>query len=251
MEAAAPGDDPVNETAPQGRSVLLVDDDEPLCRMLEEYLADEGFTAAAAHDGASGLDMAATGDFDIVVLDVMLPVFDGFEVLRRLRTASRVPVIMLTAMGNDVDRIVGLEIGADDYLTKPFNPRELVARLRAILRRADAPETPSGTVTADTPAGRLQLDPKSLSAQLGQRDLELTSAEFRTLKCLAEHAGEVVSREELTRQALGRRLGAYDRAIDTHISNLRKKLGPAPENAVVIRSVRNAGYLLVMPRAGA
>jgi two-component system response regulator CpxR len=224
----------------------LVDDDEPLCRMLDEYLAPEGFVATAVHDGASGLEMAAAGGFDIVILDVMLPGLDGFEVLRRLRATSAVPVLMLTARGDDVDRIVGLEVGADDYLAKPFNPRELVARLRAILRRADGPGAPAGTVSADTPAGRLLLDEKSLSARLGDRELALTGAEFRTLQCLAEHAGQIVSRDALTRLALGRRLGAYDRAIDTHISNLRKKLVPASEDTTVIRSVRNAGYLLVI-----
>ena len=176
----------------------------------------------------------------------MLPALDGFEVLRRLRTSSTVPVLMLTARGDDVDRIVGLEVGADDYLAKPFNPRELVARLRAILRRAGGSGAPAGMVSAVTPAGRLQLDEKSLSARLGAHELELTGAEFRTLKCLAEHAGQIVSREQLTRQALGRRLGAYDRAIDTHVSNLRKKLGPAPGDPTVIRSVRNAGYLLIV-----
>ena len=241
----------MNETTPQGRPLLLVDDDEPLCRMLEEYLAPEGFVATAAHDGVSGLRLAAGGSFDIVVLDVMLPGLVGFEVLRRLRATSSVPVLMLTARGDEVDRIVGLEVGADDYLAKPFNPRELVARLRAILRRSDGPEAPAGTVSADTPAGRLHLDTRSLSARLGTRDLELTGAEFRTLTCLTERAGQIVSREELTREALGRRLGAYDRAIDTHISNLRKKLVPGTEEITVIRSVRNAGYLLVMPEDAA
>jgi two-component system response regulator CpxR len=236
----------MTRTETEGRSILLVDDDEALCRMLEEYLAPEGFSVTAAHDGAAGLAAAAGGEFEIMILDVMMPVMDGFELLRRLRQTSNLPVLMLTARGDDVERIVGLEIGADDYLAKPFNPRELVARLRAILRRTAGPVEVGGPLELSLPAGRLRLDEKDLSARLDDRELGLTGAEFRVLSCLAEHSGSIVSRADLTRQALGRRLGAYDRAIDTHISNLRRKLGGSGDAAQIIRSVRNAGYLLAV-----
>lgn len=225
-------------------SVLIVDDDVQLSDMLEEYLSPLGFRIGLARDGEAGLQSALEGEYDLVILDVMMPVMDGFEVLRRLRKESDLPVLMLTARGDDVDRIVGLEVGADDYLGKPFNPRELVARMRAILRRTSGGESTETTLDVELPIGRLRLNEADLSGRLDDRDLELTGAEFRILSCLARRAGNIVSRAELTQQALGRRLGAFDRALDTHISNLRKKLTCQNPSATAIRSVRNAGYLL-------
>jgi len=181
-----------------------------------------------------------------VILDVMLPGIDGFEVLRNLRRSSVVPVLMLTARGDDVDRIVGLEVGADDYLPKPFNPRELVARMRAILRRATGSAAAPSGLSVRLPAGELTLDPHSLSASLAGDSLRLTGAEFRVLACLATHAGEIVPRDRLTEQALGRRYTPFDRAIDTHVSNLRRKLRPKTQGESPIVSVRNAGYLLAV-----
>lgn len=233
---------PLRET--QARRLLVIDDDRELCDMLESYLGPQGFSVHAVYDGRGGLEAAVGEAWDIVILDVMLPELDGFEVLRQLRTESDVPVVMLTARGDDVDRIVGLEVGADDYLPKPFNPRELVARLRAILRRGRADEPGDEAISIETASGCVELDAPSLSARLDGQPLQLTATEFRVLELLVRDAGQVVTREALTRAALGRELTAFDRAIDTHVSNLRRKLGRDASGRSPIRSIRGAGYQL-------
>ena len=227
-------------SAAEGRAqLLLVDDDAELCAMLREYLEPEGFGAESAENGQSALERLARGGIDLVVLDVMLPGLSGFEVLRRLRATSRVPVLMLTARGEEIDRVVGLEMGADDYLAKPFSPRELVARIRAVLRRmADAP---AGGLLA---FGTLTLDVRAHRAQVEGEDLELTSAELRILEMLMQADTRTVGREELMQQALGRRLLPTDRSLDTHVSNLRRKLARFTDR-IRIQGVRGAGYALM------
>jgi two-component system, OmpR family, response regulator len=219
--------------------LLLVDDDAELCAMLGEYLAPEGFTVTSLHDGETGARTALTGAFDVVVLDVMMPRLNGIEVLRRIRVASSVPVLMLTAKGDDVDRIVGLELGADDYLPKPFNPRELVARLRAILRRGE-----SASENTPVNAGPLVIRPGERTADWRGEALDLTSTEFNLLEILARHAGHVVSKADLAEQALGRRLTRFDRSIDMHMSKLRNKLGLLDDGRSPIQTVRGMGYQL-------
>ena len=223
--------------------ILVIDDDVELAELLGDLLGQEGFSVDAAHDGLSGLERAAGGAYSLVVLDVMLPRLTGFEVLTRLRQSSKVPVLMLTARGEDVDRIVGLEMGADDYLPKPFNPRELVARVRAIHRRATAAptETPGGAALV---VDDLTLAPAARRVLVRGEEVKLTTAEYDLLEVLVRSAGAVVSREDLTRVVLGRRLSAFDRAIDMHVSNLRKKLGPSRSGGDRIKTVRNAGYIL-------
>ena len=222
--------------------LLVIDDDRELCAMLAEYLAPEGFTTLTAGTGKEGLEQLASSPVDLVVLDVMLPELSGFEVLRRIRAASRVPVIMLTARGEEVDRVVGLEMGADDYLAKPFSPRELVARIRAVLRRVpgEGPGAP-GPIQW----GPLRLDLRARRAEIGDRDLELTSAELRILELLVRADTRTVTREELMTQALGRRLLPTDRSLDTHVSNLRRKLHRHTDR-VTLQSVRGSGYALAL-----
>jgi two-component system response regulator CpxR len=225
-------------------SILIIDDDEELCGLVTRYLKSEGFAAEAVHNGVQGAEKALSGDYVLVVLDVMLPGANGFEVLRQLRRKSAVPVLMLTARGDDVDRIVGLEIGADDYLPKPFNPRELVARIRAVLRRTQAPK--NGVPENDGEhlhVGDIELDS---AARLVRRDgeaVDLTGAEFDLLSILLRNAGQVVTREELVRQVLGRSLTPLDRSIDTLVSNLRRKLGHARDGVERIKSLRGIGYV--------
>ena len=226
------------------RKVLVVDDDRELCELLERYLGGEGFRVECVHDGASGVDRALAGEAGVVVLDVMLPGLDGFEALRRIRAASGIPVLMLTARGDEVDRIVGLEIGADDYLPKPFNPRELAARLRAILRRAAAEAGPGAEGTVLLRVDDLEVDPGARSVRRGDEPVRLTGTEFNLLELLARRAGRVVTREELCRQVLERRPSPFDRSLDVHISNLRRKLGPHPDGAERIKTVRGQGYVL-------
>jgi len=223
-------------------SLLIVDDDRELAQMLNEYLSTEGFSIAIAYDGSSALERLNAEKFDLVVLDVMLPTLNGFDVLRNLRQSLSVPVIMLTARGADVDRIVGLELGADDYLAKPFNPRELVARIRAVLRRFSTRE--SGTIGQVVTVGGLKLDPAAFTVTLDGRSIRLTGTEFRVLETLMRAVGQVQSRDSLTEKVLGRKLSPYDQCIDTHISNLRRKLGSGEPGAPEIRSMRGAGYVL-------
>jgi DNA-binding response OmpR family regulator len=221
--------------------VLIVDDDIELCRLLSERLSTEGFTLEAVHDGVRGLERVLSREHAFVILDLMLPGMGGLDVLRHLRAQSPVPVLILTARGEDVDRILGLEIGADDYLPKPFNPRELIARIRAILRRtARAPER-----TASLTVGDIRLDPAAREVSVDGKQLDLTSVEFTLLETLLRDAGHVVTREFLTETVLGRTLGPFDRVIDVHISNLRKKLNVAHADDR-IKSVRGSGYLLVI-----
>ena len=221
--------------------LLIIDDDEVLSGMLSEYLAEEGFHTDCAHDGLEGLNQAKAGDYDLVILDVMLPTLNGFEILKRLRKDSSLPVLMLTARGDDVDRIVGLEIGADDYLPKPFNTRELVARIRSILRRVDKK---SLSEESSWSLGDLKVDIQNWQASYKNQEFELTSAEFRILDKLFKQDGKPVTREELTEYALGRPMNDFDRSIDTHASNLRKKLSDLGVEEINIKSVRGIGYAL-------
>jgi len=228
--------------------ILIIDDDVELCSLVAEYLKPEGFQVEAVHDGKSGLNRALTGDHLLVVLDVMLPALNGFDVLRRLRDGSRIPVLLLTARGEDVDRIVGLEIGADDYLPKPFNPRELVARIRAILRRtrAGVGEMPVPDVIK---VGDVELDPARRSVHHHGKPVELTSVEFGLLQVLLREAGRVVTREALVDEVLGRKFSPFDRSIDMHVSKVRKKLGDGDSDTEDhIKTVRGAGYIFAAAR---
>jgi two-component system, OmpR family, response regulator CpxR len=218
--------------------LLLIDDDAELCALLGEFLKREGFTVECEHEGNRGLERAAQPGVDLVVLDVMLPGIDGFEILRRLRTHSKVPVIMLTARGEDVDRIVGLEIGADDYLAKPFNPRELAARIRAILRRYEArPAAPAGRIEVNG----IVLDPANREVYSGGKPIELTTFEFDILEMLMRSAGRVLSRDALMENFYNRKATPFDRSIDMHISHLRKKL---ERGESIIKTIRGVGYQL-------
>lgn len=224
--------------------VLLVDDDRELTAMLGEYLAREGFDVEAAHDGAQGEAEALSGRYDIIVLDVMMPRLSGIEVLRRIRARSEVPVLLLTARGDNVDRIAGLELGADDYVPKPSSPGELVARLRAILRRTGT-RRPDSAGPEILTCGPLVLNPAARTAVWQGRPLELTGTEFSLLEELVRHAGQLVSKQQLSLNALGRPLTRFDRRIDVHISSIRQKLGLRGDNQSWIVSVRGQGYQLV------
>lgn len=212
--------------------------------MLGEYLAREGFDVAAAHDGAQGEAEALSGRYDIIVLDVMMPRLSGIEVLRRIRARSEVPVLLLTARGDNVDRIAGLELGADDYVPKPSSPGELVARLRAILRRTGT-RRPDSAGPEILTCGPLVLNPAARTAVWQGRPLELTGTEFSLLEELVRHAGQLVSKQQLSLNALGRPLTRFDRRIDVHISSIRQKLGMRGDNQSWIVSVRGQGYQLV------
>jgi len=225
--------------------LLIIDDDVALCELVTEYLEPHGFQITSVHRGDTGAEKALTGEYAIVVLDVMLPGLNGFEVLRRIRAESKVPVLMLTARGDDVDRIVGLEIGADDYLPKPFNPRELMARIRAILRRSqtEAHEISESTQPRVLSAGDVQLD---IGTRVVRRDgqlIELTAVEFDLLERLLRAAGTIITREQLSKEVLGRSPSPFDRSIDMHISNLRKKLGHQFGDVKRIKTVRGVGYI--------
>ena len=223
--------------------VLIIDDDEELCELVSEYLSVEGFETAVVHDGASGLDAARSGKYDLAILDVMMPKMNGFEVLKNLRTDSTLPVLMLTARGDDMERIVGLESGADDYLPKPFNPRELVARLRAILRRVHGDGTePAEKITVDD----VELSETARTAKLAGEEVVLTSVEFDLLKHLLLEAGKVIKKEDLSLRVLDRELSPYDRSLDMHISNLRKKLGNRADGSERIKTVRSVGYIYTL-----
>lgn len=239
--------------------VLIIDDDIELCSLLKDYLEPEGFRIETAHDSESGFKRVFCGEYSLVVLDVMLPGVNGFDVLRRIREQSRIPVIMLTARGDDVDRIVGLEMGADDYLAKPFNPRELVARIRAVQRRTE-PMTRLRDAANEglLEDGGLRLDPTRHLVTVNGSSLQLTSVEFSLLHVFMSNKGRVVSREDLAEQVLGRKLAVFDRSIDVHVSSLRKKLAvenqsPNTQLAERIKSVRGVGYLFtaVVPQESA
>ncbi len=226
------------------RRVLIVDDDVELTELLREYLSQEGFEATAVHDGDSGVSEALSGRHAIVVLDVMMPRVSGIEALRRIRRSSRIPVLMLTARGDDIDRVVGLELGADDYVPKPCTPRELVARLRAILRRTEHIESADANAGPLT-VGHLQLWPQKRQAHWRDQALELTSAEFSLLDVLARNAGDIVGKAALCEQALGRPLARFDRSIDVHLSSIRRKLGTRIDGKPWIETVRGRGYQLL------
>ena len=230
------------------KRVLIVDDDVGLCELLTEYLAPEGFHADSIHDGETVLEKVCDGGYDLIVLDVMLPGMNGFEILRHLRTKIGTPVVMLTARGEEVDRIVGLEIGADDYLPKPFNPRELVARIRAILRRTrqGQEETATPLQSKKLQVGDVEMHPGTrLVFRSGER-IDLTSVEFNLLEILLNRAGQLVPREELILAVLGRSPYAYDRSIDVHVSKLRKKLGHEVLGVERIKTIRGVGYLYAL-----
>ncbi|MBP9664835.1 MAG: response regulator transcription factor [Pyrinomonadaceae bacterium] len=224
--------------------ILIIDDDEELCELVSEYLGVEGFTVECVNDGEAGLAAALGGEHDMAILDVMLPKMNGFDVLRKLRETSKLPVLMLTARGDDMERIVGLEIGADDYLPKPFNPRELAARLRAILRRTSAPTDDDGTASIEVED--VVVSPASRTATLGGEEINLTSVEFGILHELLNNAGKVVKKEDLSEAVLERKLSPYDRSLDMHISNLRKKLGSRADGSERIKTVRSVGYIYTL-----
>ncbi len=226
--------------------LLVIDDDTELCELVVEYLTAEGFAVEVVHDGESGVKRATSEPFALIILDVMLPRLDGFETLKRIRAVSHVPTLMLTARGDDVDRIVGLEIGADDYLSKPFNPRELLARIRAILRR-----TKPELLAEKLVVGDVELDFGSRSVRRQGQVIPITSVEFDLLTVLLQHAGQIVSRDDLSLRALGRSFHPLDRSVDMHVSNLRKKLGSHADGSERIKSVRGVGYLYaVCPPVG-
>ncbi len=230
--------------------ILVIDDDKSLCDLLVEYLRTEGFEIDVAHEGNKGLEMISGTPYNLVVLDVMLPKgFSGFSVLQQIRARSDLPVLMLTARGEDVDRIVGLEMGADDYLPKPFNPRELVARIRAILRRFGQGHrsVSAGRDAVRYRVGDVMLDPGTRAVICADQPVELTSVEFNILEILLRNVGTVVTREELSREALDRPFSAYDRSIDVHVSKLRKKLGRENSCPERIKSIRGTGYIYVYP----
>lgn len=222
--------------------VLVVDDDREMCAMLREYLAKEQFDVHLAHDGDAALEAVAARRPDIVLLDVSMPARGGFEVLRQLRSESDLPVLMLTARDEYGDRVHGLELGADDYLTKPFNARELVARIHAILRRVQSGA--QHEMPEVLQAGLLKLETGLRRVKIGDEPVPLTDAEFRILELLVRSAGRVVTRGEITKRALGRKLIGLDRSVDTHVSNLRRKLGARVEETTPILGVRGAGYML-------
>jgi two-component system response regulator CpxR len=225
--------------------ILVVDDDVELCSLVSEYLRPEGFQVECVHDGQTGLSKALSGEYLMTVLDVMLPGMNGFDVLRKIRDTSRTPVLLLTARGEDVDRIVGLEIGADDYLPKPFNPRELVARIRAILRRTRNPG--DATVPDVIQVGDVELDPATRTVLHHGKPVDLTSVEFSLLQVLLREAGRVVTREALVDEVLGRRFSPFDRSIDMHVSKIRRKLGDT-DSEDHIKTIRGAGYIFALSR---
>ncbi|MBI5801536.1 MAG: response regulator transcription factor [Verrucomicrobia bacterium] len=228
--------------------ILLIDDDRKLCRLIKDYLDPLGYSVHAAHTGPEGAERAVAESWHAVILDLMLPGCDGFEVLRRIRTHSAVPVLMLTARGEEPDRIIGLELGADDYLPKTFSTRELLARLRAVTRRST--QTPAGgqaDADEEVVAGDLRINNASRTASLGRQSLTLTPVEFDLLFSLARAQGRVKSREQLLDEIRNRNYEVFDRSIDVHISALRKKLGDDPKEPRFIRTVRSAGYMLIRP----
>jgi len=224
--------------------ILIIDDDEDLCELVGEYLEVEGFDVDSVHDGAEGLESALKSPRDLIILDVMLPSKNGFDVLRELRNDSTTPVLMLTARGEDMERIVGLEIGADDYMPKPFNPRELVARIRAILRRADVslrPEAAEKLKVED-----IEVSKAGRSASVDGKRLALTAIEFELLVALLENAGKVIEKEDLSIRVLERELSPFDRSLDMHVSNLRKKLGKRDDGENRIKTIRSVGYIYAL-----
>lgn len=223
--------------------ILLIDDDRELCQLLQEYLQSEGFTVESVHDGGQGAERALAGGWDAIILDVMMPGLSGFDVLKRIKPAVTAPVLMLTARGEDTDTVVGLELGADDYVAKPCSPRVLVARLRALLRRSGDDAAGGGEEALQV--GDLVLDTGSRSVTVAGEAVELTGAEFNLLQLLVSHAGHVVGKDKLAGEGLGRPLQAYDRRIETHMAQIRRKLGPLPDGSPRIHTLRGSGYQYV------
>jgi DNA-binding response OmpR family regulator len=223
--------------------LLIIDDDKELSELFQDYLTQEGFAIDAAYNGKVGLEKGLSEDYQLIILDMMLPDMSGTQVLQQIRTTSHVPVLMFTAKGDDVDRIIGLESGADDYVAKPCTPRELVARVRAILRRTmtNQHNTESQTIQC----GHLQICSQTRQAQWKEQDIPLTSTEFNLLYTLAEKAGQVVSKQELSEKSLGKPLSRYDRSIDVHVSSIRQKIGNNDEGRQLIQTIRGQGYQLV------
>jgi DNA-binding response OmpR family regulator len=221
--------------------VLVIDDDHVLVDLLREFLALEGFAVDAAYDYESGLARALDGEHDLVVLDVMLPGGSGLDLLKTVRASSKVPVALLSAMGEPVDRIIGLQIGADDYLVKPFEPRELAARIHAILRRTRDMPTDSGEIKV----GDVALSANRRIVVRAETQVELTAVEFNVLECLLRNAGSIVTRETLAERALGRPLAPFDRSVDVHVHNLRKKISATPDER--IKTIRGVGYMYAPP----
>jgi len=226
--------------------ILVVEDEKTISDLVAEALKRRGYRVETVDDGDSGLFAVETTLPDLVILDVMLPGLGGIEVLKSIRRQSSVPVLMLTARGDDVDRIVGLELGADDYLPKPFNPRELVARIRAVLRRGRM-ETPGETLGNVLRVADLAIDPAARHVSVGGTRIDLTTVEFDLLETLAQAAGTAFSRENLVRQVLKRPFSPFDRSLDVHVSNLRRKIGTYPDGSERIKTVRGLGYILAMP----
>jgi DNA-binding response OmpR family regulator len=224
-------------------NVLIIDDDTGLCELVGEYLEAEGFKVEAVHNGEAGVERALSGEHKLAVLDVMLPSINGFEVLRRIRSQSQLPIVMLTARGDDVDRIVGLEIGADDYLPKPFNPRELLARINAVLRRARSDEQNEKQGRETLTVGDIEMDNRTRTVHREGEALELTVVEYDLLEMLLQSPGRIVTREELVKKVLNRSLSPFERSIDMHVSNLRKKLGHQVQGVERIKTMRGVGYI--------
>jgi two-component system response regulator CpxR len=227
--------------------ILMIDDDRKLCRLVGDYLEPMGYEVEAAHNGPDGLELLRQGEYQAVILDVMLPQMDGFEVLKQLRQESTVPVLMLTARGEETDRIVGLEMGADDYLPKTFSSRELLARLRAVTRRWQAAETNRCEDEAVLCFTDLQIEQHSRTVRLHGKVLNLTPLEYDLLAALANAAGRVLTRDHLLEAAAGRDYDVFDRSVDVHISSLRRKLGENPRQPRFIQTVRSAGYMFIAP----
>ncbi|MEO8353969.1 MAG: response regulator transcription factor [Chthoniobacteraceae bacterium] len=246
---APPNFKPTNNTnTPSATRVLVIDDDRELCTLIQEYLQPMGYQVASEHDGARGAERAAADPFDAVILDVNLPGMDGFEVLKQLRNTCDVPILMLTSRGEETDRIVGLEMGADDYLPKTFSPRELLARLRAVMRRTGRRAQAGAEIEpAEIVVGPLRINPDARVAILRDRPMTLTTLEFDLLTSLARARGRVKSREQLIETIAERNYDGLDRSIDVHIWALRRKLGDDPKNPTFIRTIRAVGYMLINP----
>jgi two-component system, OmpR family, response regulator CpxR len=224
-------------------SILVIDDDVEMCVMLAEYLQSEGLQVETVHNGEHGLQRALSGEHSLILLDIMLPKINGIEVLRRLRTESNARVLLLTARGEEVDRIIGLEVGADDYVPKPFSARELLARIRAILRRPETAPAANSRVSSRVVLGDVEMDKGTRSVRRAGSDVELTALEFNLLELLLRMAGQVVTRERVATAILGRQFSPFDRSIDVHVSKLRRKLGPQASGQERIKSIRSVGYI--------
>lgn len=228
------------------QQILVIDDDIELCELVAEYLEPEGYKVEAVHDGLLGVERALSEDHVLAVLDYMLPGVNGFEVLRQIRARSRLPIVMLTARGDDLNRIIGLQIGADDYLPKPFNPLELVARINAVLRRtqAELEQRPAAEIIA---VGDVEMDKRTRTVRRAGEPIDLTAVEYSLLEKLLRAPGRIVGREDLVKEVLHRELSPFDRSIDTHVSNLRRKLGHVVDGVERIKTVRSVGYIYASP----